>query len=215
MYYKDYETYRDNAWQMHVACGVNRLPVDVRKLSRAADISIYSYSAAHEVVERLIPNSCTDGFAMIISGRKCIFYDDSTPACRQNFTIAHELGHYINGDVHDAPTKWNKEPRDGDKRIEMRANMVAARILAPACVLWALKINDAPTLAQVCNISIQAAEWRLRRLRILYAREADFYIRKGGSCFCRSPLERQVLQQFQPFIQEYWKKLNSQEQCDL
>ena len=70
--------------------------------------------------------------------------------------------------------------------------MFAARLLAPACVLHELGITSAEKIAKVCNISITAAKHRAERMQILEKRNAWY----------RSPLERQVIKQFENYIKE-------------
>lgn len=75
--------------------------------------------------------------------------------------------------------------------------MFAARLLAPACVLHELQALSAEQIAKVCNISISAAEVRAERMQVLEARN-KYYLH---------PLERQVRQQFEQFIEEYRSKM--------
>lgn len=79
---------------------------------------------------------------------------------------------------------------------ETQANQFAARILAPACVLHALKVRNAEEIARLCGISRQAAEFRLARLRVLEQRGKYF----------TSPLERQVYEQFIPFLEAHSRR---------
>lgn len=74
---------------------------------------------------------------------------------------------------------------------ETEADMFAARLLAPACVLWGINAQTAEQIATVCNISREAAKIRAERMEVL---------RKRGK-FLTSPLERQVYQQFESYIQ--------------
>ena len=87
----------------------------------------------------------------------------------------------------------NRDPTPNDDPHETAANQVAARILAPACILWGLNLCKPEEIAQVCDISKQAATFRAERMEILYQR----------AMFLTSPLERQVYEQFLPFIKEF------------
>lgn len=68
--------------------------------------------------------------------------------------------------------------------------MFASRLLAPACVLWALDARTPEEIASLCKISHQAAAFRAERMELLY--------RRGK--FLASPLERKVYEQFSKFI---------------
>lgn len=75
-----------------------------------------------------------------------------------------------------------REPAPGDNPIEQTANVFASRLLAPACVLWGCGVQSAEDIAQLCDISRAAAEFRWSRMQELYRRQR----------FLTSPLERLV-----------------------
>lgn len=74
--------------------------------------------------------------------------------------------------------------------IEQEANVFAARILAPACVLWGINARTPEDIMRICNISREAAEYRAVRMIELYKRNK----------FLTSQLERRVYMQFQDYI---------------
>lgn len=203
MNYQNYKATRDAAWDVLIRHKVNSLPVKISSVCRAEGIVVSSYSKGAEVIKSLGFEGSTkdnDGFAVRLLGKYYIFYDETCSLQRQRFTIAHEYGHIVNGDVGEIPTKRNKEPSESDNEIESGANIVASRILAPACVLWGLGVNSAEEIAKLCDISIEAARWRMKRLEFLYEREREFLKTKGRSCFLLSEKERIVYEQFLPFI---------------
>lgn len=74
--------------------------------------------------------------------------------------------------------------------IKQTANMFAARLLAPACVLWGCGVRSAADIMRLCDISEQSAEYRWARMQELY---------KRGK-FLTHPLERAVYEQFSDYI---------------
>ena len=114
--------------------------------------------------------------------------EDCTPE-RQRFTIAHELGHILLGHVGEG-NLVNREPDPTDHPMEREANVFASRLLAPACVLWALDARTPEEIAALCRISGQSAAFRAERMELLYDRNR----------FLKSPLERKVYQQLSAFI---------------
>lgn len=203
--YKNYTTARDNAWRYLIRHKIKSLPVDVFALCRKDKITLVPYSAEEgkemaEIIGAAYLMPWTDGFAVQIQGDFLIFWDDSMPMPRQRFTIAHELGHIYNGDIGIVPTLRNKEPSEKDHPEETAANIFAARILAPACVLWGLGVQDSETIAEICAISDEAAKWRWERLKLLYERERKFIEKYGKTCFLMSPLEQKVFKQFKRYI---------------
>lgn len=205
MNYQNYKASRAAAWDVLIRHKVNSLPVKISRICRAEGIVVSNYSKGADVIKALGFEESTrdnDGFAVRLLGKYYIFYDETCSLQRQRFTIAHEYGHIVNGDVGEIPTKRNKEPSESDDEIESGANIVASRILAPACVLWGLGVHSAEEIAKLCDISIEAARWRMQRLNLLYEREREFLKTKGRSCFLLSEKERIVYEQFLPFINE-------------
>lgn len=191
MNYKLYKKSRNLSWEILVREGVCELPVSVTKLCKSMGIEI-RYADG---------NNGNDGWCRIVNGQPFIFINRNCSVKRQRFTAAHELGHILLGHVGKYELV-NREPSPDDNTIEREANVFASRLLAPACVLWGLHIENAKQIERLCNISKASAEFRMKRLCELYLREQDFLKKKGKSCFLSSPLEKQVFAQFQPFINE-------------
>jgi Zn-dependent peptidase ImmA (M78 family) len=106
--------------------------------------------------------------------------------------VAHELGHILLGHVGEYHLV-NREPSPHDDPIEQEANGFAARLLAPACVLWGCGASSAEEIAALCDISMAAARYRWERMQILLERDK----------FLRSPLERKVYKRFSKYIKLY------------
>lgn len=193
MDYTSYQNSRNLSWEILINEGVNALPVKVGALCRGLNIKIFSSEG--EI------GTSGDGQALIRDGQAIIMVNVNTSPERQRFTIAHELGHILLGHVGQY-NLVNREPTSHDNPIEQAANVFASRLLAPACVLWALNIHSAEEIAELCKISKAAARFRAERMKTLYAREKKFLTERGRSCFLLSPLERQVFEQFRPFIDE-------------
>lgn len=202
--YEEYQMARDAAWRILLQCKVRELPVDPIRISQLLGIKVITYREAKELIVALGFSKFTegnDGFSLMLRKRPVIFYDDETTTPeRQRFTLAHELGHLVNGDLGDLPTCRNTEVAEGEPDKERSANIFAARLLAPACVLHALKVSTVEEIEALCKISRPAATFRLRRLELLYKREEEFLRTRGYSCFGLSPLERQLEKQFAAFI---------------
>lgn len=188
MNYKNYQNSRDAAWRILLDCGVDRLPVDLNGICRRLGVRVHTYAKMGGMSETARQ---TDGMTYFSWGRPVILFNQDKPPARIRFTVAHELGHLVLG--HVAPgvqSTVNREPSPEDNPIETAANQFAARLLAPACVLWGLDIHTADEIAQLCDISKQAAQFRAKRMAVLYQRNR----------FLTSPLEREVYERFLPFI---------------
>ena len=106
--------------------------VDPIKISRALGIKVITYREAKELIEATGLSKLTkdnDGFCIMIRKQTAIFYDDTRSPKRQRSTIAHELGHLVNGDL-----ERNRPPCKGhccDKCKEWQANSFAFDLLFP------------------------------------------------------------------------------------
>ena len=179
MNYQDYKDARNAAWKILLDCGVTELPVQISTVCKSLGIAVKLYA----------PEDDNDGKSLIIGGQPIILVSSLVSAERQRFTAAHELGHIILGHV-GRYELCNREPKPEDNPIEHAANVFAARLLAPACVLWGCGVRSAQDIMDLCDISRQAAEFRWQRLRVLLARDK----------FLVSPLERRVYEQFADYI---------------
>lgn len=179
MHYREYQNSRDLAWQILIQENVTQLPVMVGQLCRGMGIRLRYFR----------PDGRSDGYSTIINGQPVIFVSEECSHERQRFTAAHELGHILLGHVGKYELV-NREPEPGDNPIEQAANVFASRLLAPACVLWALNARTPEEIAALCQISHQAAAFRAERMAILYQR----------NMFLTSQLEQQVYKQFSEFI---------------
>lgn len=179
MKYTEYQKSRDLSWRVLIGEGVTELPVMVVELCRSMGIRVQLFE----------PKDGNDGFSVIVDGEARIFVSSRCSKERQRFTAAHELGHILLGHVGKYKLV-NREPSPGDNPIEQEANVFASRLLAPACVLWALDARTPEEIGKLCRISHQAAKYRAERMAILYERGK----------FLSSPLEREVYAQFLPFI---------------
>lgn len=192
--YKNYQQARDASWKILLDCGVDSLPVDVLDVARQLGVRVFSYEQGVRIIQRHKLQRIaerTDGFSFVVCGSPIVFFNAGTSRQRARFTIAHELGHIcLNHLEWNRPTVVNREPGPHDNPRETAANQFAARLLAPACVLWALDIHTPEDIARLCDISLPAARFRADRMAELYRRQR----------FLTSPLEREVYQQFQPFI---------------
>ena len=184
MDYRLYQKSRDLAWEILLHERVCALPVDVLAICRGLGIRVVEYIDPCPEVG--------DGFSVFIDDVPHICIEKGKSVRRTRFTIAHELGHILLGHV-GKYNLVNREPSAHDDPLEQSANAFAARLLAPACVLWGCGVCSAADIAELCGVSAIAARYRWERMQILLERGK----------FCTSPVERRVYHRFSDFISNY------------
>lgn len=179
--YAIYKNARNASWQCLIDCGIKELPI--RPVRIATHYGITCTQSDKTSLHG------ADGEIVCIGSEIFIRTDAEQPIQRRRYTIMHEVGHYVLGHLGDsALTRSESECRPEE---EQAADRFAADVLMPACVLWGLDVRTPEEIAQLCNVSIQAACIRAERMGVLYERNK----------FLLHPLERQVFEQFGKFIQ--------------
>lgn len=185
--YGVYKNARNAAWQCLIDYKVCALPVDLQHIARQANIRILRNADIHVLQPRESGLSLYDGQQWFV------VFDETDSRQRRRFTVAHEIGHIFLGHALRAESRFARTFVKDKPIYETEADIFASRLLAPACVLWALNLHTADEIAEVCNISITAAQNRAQRMEVLSARNK----------FLTHPLERQVLAQFDDFIHAF------------
>lgn len=185
--YHYYKQARNASWQCLLDVGIDSLPVKTLKITQFFNIDVLRDSE----VNLLKP--LESGCSMVDrQGKWTIVYDDFDPPGRARFTIAHEIGHILLGHEIEAGFGHYRKIVEGKPITETQADEFAARLLAPACVLWALDISAADDIAALCGISRKAAEYRAKRMAVLRER----------NMFLTHPLEKKVFAAFEPWINQ-------------
>lgn len=182
--YGRYKNIRNASWQALVDFNISQLPVVLTDVAKQADIKIVPDSDCH------ILNNNQIGLSICSNNKWYVVYDDTNIKERCRFTIAHEFGHIFLGHSLTNAGKFRTVGEANKPEEEQAADMFAIRFLAPACVLKGLDLHTAKEIADTCCISMQAAQYRANRMKILYDRNKFFL----------SPLEQQVYKNFENYI---------------
>ena len=195
MNYRDYQNMRDAAWHILLDCGAERLPVDLNDICARLGVRVISYREAEPLIQKRNLSEVTraaEGLTFYADEQPVILYDSTRPAKEIRFTVAHELGHLILMHVTPGVICAEEEVRrEGVSPKETAADRFAARLLAPACVLWGLDVRSPEEIGRVCHLSDRAAQNRAARMRTLYRRDK----------FLTSELEKRLYRQFLPYIE--------------
>lgn len=188
-YKVEYYNVRNNAWRFLLLNDIKSYPLNLRQIAINNNWEIWSYNkycqATQSSIIELIKQH-PDGFSTVIDGFHVICYNEKNNRQRNRFTICHEIGHIIN------------EKRFKGKRLEQEANMFAARILMPMLLIKDLNIKKPEELAKLCDVSVEAATYRLKRFKIVSERNK----------FYTNPLEQEVFTKLQPFLKDAKEKIN-------
>ena len=186
--YTEYKIARDWAWQTLINIGANELPIKLSAIAKHYGIQILTYNDIGQEPFN------EDGYSTKFEGKLIIFYNELKPKHRIRFTIAHELGHCILGHVKEGEItpRLNSETDKYKDLKEIQANVFARDLLMPATVLHSINISSPEQISKICNVSLQSAEIRFKRLTELNKR----------GMYNKHPLERQVYNNFIPYIKK-------------
>lgn len=185
MIYSVYKDARNAAWQCLIDYNIREMPVIVSAIAKQSGIVLLRNS------KEKILTAGQSGLSLMQNGVFYIIYNDSERQERCRFTVAHELGHIFLGHLMiDTPVY---RTFDVNNKSEIAANIFARDLLAPACVLHELHATSPKAISNLCNISIEAANYRAKRLAVLEKRNAWY----------SHPLERKIYNQFSNFITNY------------
>ena len=166
---------------------INSLPVSLNTIVKYFKLKVISYKKIKELKLEVYYNLMQNNYGFSQkdkNGNYAIFYDNELPIGTQRFTIAHEIGHILLFHF-DSPIKTR----------EKEANMFAARLLMPMCILHECKVKSAQEIKSMCDVSIISAEYRYKRLLLVEPRN-KFYTDKN---------EAKLKKFFNPFIKKYLK----------
>ncbi|GEA86917.1 ImmA/IrrE family metallo-endopeptidase [Cellulomonas cellasea] len=136
-------------------------PVDPVQIARRIGVEVFSAELGNEVSGLLLGNE--EGAA--------IYIDQDQPPNRYRFTVAHELGHYVErGSRLDAEIAYIDRRSDDNRGDpdEIYANQFAGELLMPKAVLEELasqNFNDVQ-IASYMGVSLSALQYRKQLLSL-------------------------------------------------
>ncbi len=201
--YRQYQEARDTAWRALLRLENKRLPVEPEELAALLGVEIHPFPDPKEN-NRLwtLTNQVRGvGVSLRVEGAWHMFVrDDVLDAAQRRFAVAHELGHLLLGAKTKALAPGVRCFESGDNQGDLMedpqeaadyaADIFAIRLLAPACLLHELGVDDVGGIMALCGLPPKAAALRAERMKLLNQRNA----------FYSNPLERQVRDAFRPFL---------------
>ncbi|MDE6087246.1 MAG: ImmA/IrrE family metallo-endopeptidase, partial [Oscillospiraceae bacterium] len=87
------------------------------------------------------------GEIILYQNQVYILVDKQASPTRQRYTVMHELGHYLLGHLGETPL--SRSEHDCKPSEEQAADKFAIDMLAPACVLWGLRLHTPAVIPTV------------------------------------------------------------------
>lgn len=178
-----YYNIRNAAWLFLIKNKVYSLPLDLNQIALKNNWFILNYEQHKHLInslDKINRRATCDGWTIIFNSQIFICHKDLENEGRLRFTIAHEFGHIV---LLHLTTLTNDE-------YEKEANMFAARILMPLCVLKEIGALTPEEIANICKTSLTAATYRAKRL----------HRKIQQNYFYKSKLEETIKKQFEDFI---------------
>ncbi len=197
--YGKYAGVRDASWDLLIAQRVAALPVGVMKIARRLGITVMSYTEAADLLKycELTGHSTTnEGFSLYTDRWYILYYPKIEPVETTRYILARELGRILMGlplveqKVGYFTAYYSNELLS--EQNENDATSFAVRILAPACVLAAIKCIEPYDIAELCGLPEHIAIERSDRLKELLKKDL----------FLKHQLEQKVFENFKQFIEE-------------
>ena len=204
-------------WDILLGINAKTLPISVRDICNYLKIRTASFRNAEKIIEDndLSGYMKNDAFSYKDGSGFILLYNESLPEDELRIAILHEVAHIVSGhcdtenDSFDGKcTTYNKVSSCDSDEVEDAAYTFAVKLLAPAAVLWALKIRSHKEIEKLCLIPRKFARLRADRMEELYKREKHMLAREGKTCFLRSRHEMAVYENFRPFIEKLKSEQN-------
>lgn len=167
----------EKARQVLLYCHVSSMPIDVRSLIKSSNkCTIKRYSKLMERYgfskQDLIDKFGNDGAILYHTQNTkpytIIYNDVDKPETRINWTLAHELGHFVlKHHIEFDETKLARGGLTDDeyKILDAEADAFAAELLSPLMIMIAAKWDTKDALIQHTGLSNMAARNRSRAIR--------------------------------------------------
>ena len=147
-----YEEIKQIVVEMFEEYGVSCVPINGFEIANKIGVKVISYSAYPARTRFLMEKYSADGFSILRdTGEWYIFYndDDEHDYGRINNTIMHEIAHIVLDHTEDS------------ELAEMEVRFFAKYALAPPALIHKLKLETAESIADIFEISFEAAGYAL------------------------------------------------------
>jgi Zn-dependent peptidase ImmA (M78 family) len=147
-----YEEIKETVVEMFEEYGVSCVPINGFEIANKMGVKVIPYSAFPARVRYLMEKYSIDGFSVLRdTGEWYIYYndDDEHDYGRINNTIMHEVAHIVLDHTEDS------------ELAEAEVRFFAKYALAPPVLIHKLKLETAESIADIFEISFEAAGYAL------------------------------------------------------
>lgn len=147
-----YEEIKETVVEMFEKYGVSCVPINGFEVANKMGVKVIPYSAFPVRVRYLMEKYSIDGFSILReTGEWYIYYndDDEHDYGRINNTIMHEVAHIVLDHTEDS------------ELAEAEVRFFAKYALAPPALIHKLKLETAESIADIFEISFEAAGYAL------------------------------------------------------
>ena len=184
-YHVDYKKIIETVYKLIAELEIKKLPVLVDYITNELWIKQIKNCDLQKPLLHLNQN----GLAVLSEGKFYIIYNEKDNLQERRFTVAHEIGHILLGHLFSNPTSQQEK-----KIREQEADIFATFLLAPVCVIQALKLQTPKEIQSVCNMPYQYAQWCLE---FAISDLSKFSAQKIND------LENKIYKQFQSYINNF------------
>lgn len=143
---------------------VSCVPINGFEIATKMGIKVIPYSAYNEATQKLLHKKSEDGFSVeLVDGTWFIFYNDAMGYGRINHTIMHELAHIILDHTEESDL------------AEAEARFFAKYALAPPPLIHKYRLQNPSQIAEVFEISMQAATYAYEYYQKWYKHSRNTY----------------------------------------
>lgn len=158
---------KDNVlWVLKVS-EIDSLPVTLNKILKSLKIKYYSFEKVKKLGFTVDYSKNGDTIATL-DNEYIIIYNETQSEQRIRWTISHELGHIMLNHFRGVCVDTNKEAA---------ANYFACELLMPLAVLDTLGARSVEDIAEICNVSLEAAQIRTEA----FSRRDEFKAKYGNT----------------------------------
>ena len=181
----DYKKIIETVYKTIIELEIKQLPISVDYITNELRIK----QIRNCDLQKPLLSRNQNGLAVLSKGKFYIIYNEKDNLQERRFTVAHEIGHILLEHLFSSPTsQQEKEIR------EQEADIFATLLLAPICVIQALKLQTPEEIQSVCNIPYQYAQW--------YSEFIKYDLSKF-SVQNINDLENKTYKQFQSYINNF------------